>query len=159
MLKTRNRRTGSHALVVFTAILALALPVLAGNQVPFKGQGDDRITSLQSAPDGLHLTNAATGHATHLGQFTRVGSGVVHPDGSLEATLVWTAANGDQLFSTVDNVTPTPTTVTGTYVFTGGTGRFENATGEADFAGTTSDGIHYTLAFDGTISSPGASHK
>jgi hypothetical protein len=36
-------------------------------------------------------------------------------------------------------------------MFTGGTGRFENASGEADFESVTSDGIHFLLTFEGTI--------
>ena len=47
-----------------------------------------------------------------------------------------------------------PTVAVGTYTFTGGTGRFKNASGEADFESVTSDGIHFALTFEGTISSP-----
>src|SRR5262249_45427349 len=131
----------------------------AGKQVPFRGQLDDMATGCSSEADGLHCTNAATGNATHLGRFTRIGSFVIHLDGSLEATLIWTAANGDQLISSIENVVLTATTITGTYVFTGGTGRFENASGAADFLGITSDGIHYAVTFEGTISSAGESKK
>jgi hypothetical protein len=156
MLKTRYCRTAGSVVMVITALLALALPALAGNQVPFKGRADDMVTSIEVKSDGIHLTNAATGQATHLGRFTRLGSGIVHLDGTAEVTLVWTAANGDQLISNVVGLVITATTATGTYVFTGGTGRFENASGEADFVGVTSDGIHFDVAFNGTISSPGA---
>jgi hypothetical protein len=143
MLKTRACRTAGSVVIVITALLALALPAAAGQQVPFKGYADDRITSLEPTPDGgIHLTNAATGQATQLGRFTRVGSGDSHPDGTSEFTIVWTAANGDQLVSDVEVASFSATTITGTYTFTGGTGRFENASGEADFVGVTSDGIH-----------------
>jgi hypothetical protein len=159
MLKTRISRTASPVVMVFSIILALALPALAGDQVPFKGHADDMATGSYSDAEGIHFTGVATGHATQLGRFSRVGSAVVHPDGTSENTLNWTAANGDQLFSTVVNGILTPTGVTGTYVFTGGTGRFENASGQADFVGVTSDLIHYAVEFSGTISSPGASQK
>jgi hypothetical protein len=146
--------------IVLAVLLALALPASAGDQVPFKGQADDRITSAQPEPDGLHFTNAAMGQATLLGRFTRVGGGVIHADGTGEATLDWTAANGDHLFANVVGAAfISPTTIAGTYLFTGGTGRFENASGEADFVGITSDGIHFAVTFSGTLSSPGASQK
>src|SRR6266511_5612855 len=156
MFQTRTRRMAS-TVVMIAALVVLALPAAAGQQVPFKGYADDMATSLEPTPDGgIHLTNAATGQATQLGRFTRVGSGDIHPDGTLEATLVWTAANGDQLFSDVEVASLSATTITGTYRFTGGTGRFQNASGEADFVGVTSDDIHYAVLFSGTISSPGA---
>jgi hypothetical protein len=159
MFNICSRRAVSPVLMII-AIVALALPARAGQQVPFKGYADDMATSFEPTPDGgFHLTNAATGKATHLGRFTRVGSGDIHPDGTLEATLVWTAANGDQLFSDVEVTSLTATTITGTYIFTGGTGRFKNASGAADFVGITSDGIHYAVLFSGTISSPGTSKK
>jgi hypothetical protein len=159
MLKTRTRRTASPVVMVLITILALALPALAGQQVPFKGYLDDMGTAAHQEPDGLHIGNTATGQATQLGRFTRVGSGVIHPDGTVDFTLVWTAANGDQLVGGVEIASLTATTITGTYTFTGGTGRFENASGAADFVGVTSDGIHYAVLFSGTISSPGASKK
>lgn len=154
-----GRRPASPAAIVCTAILALALPAAAGDQVPFKGSGLDVITSAQPFPDGIHFTNAATGRATLLGQFTWTGHGVIHADGTLEGALVFTGANGDELFASVEGALTSPTTGASTYVFTGGTGRFENASGEAEVVGSTSDGIHFALTFNGTLSSPGANHQ
>jgi hypothetical protein len=91
------------------------------------------------------------GQATHLGRFTREASAVLQPDGVVVGTLVWTAANGDQLFANLEAGFVSPTTAVGTYTFVGGTGRFENASGEADFETVTSDGIHFLLTFEGTI--------
>jgi hypothetical protein len=67
--------------------------------------------------------------------------------------VVFTAANGDQLFAEIEGVpTGSPTTVGGTYTFTGGTGRFSDASGMAEFTGViASDGIHITVAFEGTM--------
>jgi hypothetical protein len=159
MLRTRTCQAASLVMMMITTSLALALPASAGAQVPFKGQADAVITSAQPAPDGTHLTIATTGQATVLGRFTRDESLVVQADGTFEGTLVETAANGDQLFANVEGAFISPTTGVGTYTFTGGTGRFKNASGGADFVGVTSDGIHIALTFNGTISSPGASKK
>ena len=159
MHKIRTGRTAGPVLMVITVIFALAAAVLAGDQVPFKGHAVDMITGSHEEADGLHFTNAAWGQATHLGQFTRVGSGVIFGDGTFEGPLVFTAANGDQLFANAEGALTSPTTAAGTYTFTGGTGRFRNASGEAAFVGVMSDGIQFDVEFSGTISSPGASKK
>jgi hypothetical protein len=150
MLKTCFYRPAS-LVMVFTTILGLAIPTSAGDQVPFKGHADAVVTGAEPAADDLHLTVAATGRATHLGQFTRDESAVVHADGTFAGTLVFAAANGDHLSADVEGAFISPTTAVGTYTFTGGTGRFTDASGEADFVGVTSDGIHIALTFEGTI--------
>jgi hypothetical protein len=150
MLKACICRSAS-VMMLFTAILVFALTASAGDQVPFKGEADEVITGTESLPDGLHITVFTTGQATHLGRFTREASAVLQPDGVVVGTLVWTAANGDQLFASLEAGFVSPTTAVGTYTFVGGTGRFENASGEADFETVTSDGIHFLLTFEGTI--------
>ena len=66
--------------------------------------------------------------------------------------MVFTAANGDQLFMDVIGLPTTTASISGTYAFTGGTGRFRNASGGADFVGVIArDGIDFTVAFEGTI--------
>jgi hypothetical protein len=160
LLGTRCGRTAASALIPLTILLALAHPAAAGDPVPFKGSMIDMATGAVPLPDGgLHLTNAAAGQATLLGSFTRMGSGDIHPDGTADFTLVWTAANGDQLISDVEIASLTATTITGIYRFTGGTGRFQNASGAVDFMGVTTDDVHYAVTFSGTLSSPGANHK
>ena len=151
MLRVRACRTPS-LMVVFTAALGLALPASAGDQVPFKGHSDNVITSAVPAMDGLHLTAVGEGNATHLGRFTYDENAVVHADGSLLATVVLTAANGDQLFFRDAGSLTSPTTAAGTSTFTGGTGRFTNASGTAHFeAVVASDGVHVAATFEGTI--------
>ena len=60
------------------------------------------------------------GNASHGGRFTNQGWGYMLPGGYLVGEGILTAANGDQLFWTMRGPTCT---------FTGGTGRFEGATG------------------------------
>ncbi len=101
------------------------------------------------------MTATGEGQATHWGQFTRLAKVVINlVDGSVKGTVVFTAANGDQIFAETDGVpTGSPTTVGGTYTFTGGTGRFNGASGTAEFAGAfASDGIHISVDFEGTYS-------
>lgn len=118
---------------------------------PFKGTADAVVTAAQPEADGLHLTLTESGQATHLGAFTRVENLVVHADGTITGTGTFTAANGDQLFTTVNGGFTSPTTVAGTYTSVGGTGRFADANATASFTGVTPDGIHVAVTFDGTL--------
>jgi len=157
----RQRKTigiiGLRLVMALTAIVALAPPALVDNWLPFRGHADEVITGAEFDParNILHVTAPGTGQATYLGRFTREGHVIVHADGSAEGSVVFTAANGDQLLAKIKGE-PIPgttvPTVGGAYTFTGGTGRFSDASGGADFVGViASDGIHITVAFEGTI--------
>jgi hypothetical protein len=84
-------------------------------------------------------TEFATGQALHLGQITLETSEVVNqcsnPEGAeVDGDFVMTAANGDQLFGTYEtladlNFVTFRVTAIGEFEITGGTGRFQNATG------------------------------
>lgn len=137
---------------VFSAIIGIALPVSAGDEVPFKGRAAAVITGAELVGTDLHLTVSATGVATHLGRFTRTENVVLHADGTFDGTLVFTAANGDQLRADVAAGFTGATTIAGTYTFTGGTGRFTDASGEADFVGVASGPGQFAIEFDGTVS-------
>lgn len=150
MFRTHVSRATSLVMVL-TAVVGLALPVSADNSVPFRGRADAVVTGVEPVPGGLLLTVAATGEATHLGRFTREERVVLGANGTLVGRLVFTAANGDQLFADVAGGFVSPTTAVGTYTFTGGTGRFRNASGGADFVGETTDGVHLALTFEGTL--------
>ena len=71
-------------------------------------------------------------------------------------TMVFTAANGDQLFGTYEGLgTPAdgpdgPVSFQGTFQITGGTGTFEGVTGAGTYSGTA-DGPEGTLYFDGML--------
>ena len=141
-------------LVIALSVMSGFTFALASDQVPFKGNAVEVITGTEPASDGLHINVFSTGQATHLGSFARSATLVLHADGEVVGTLDWTAANGDQLFANLVAAFVSPSTARGRYTFTGGTGRFNNTSGEADFEAVTSDGIHFALTFEGTISSP-----
>ena len=86
----------------------------------------------------IGATPTGSGTATYLGQWTVAGNvaytpdsnGVLHSSG--EATL--TAANGDTLKFQIDGILdPVAAVDQGLFHFVGGTGRFEGATGDANF--------------------------
>jgi hypothetical protein len=106
----------------------------AAKEVPFKGSSVAFETSVAQFPT-LFVDGTGSGNASHLGRFTMsynfevdlltfVGIG----------TAQFTAANGDQLFTEVIGVGTDPaidpvSTIVGTHTITGGTGRFEGASG------------------------------
>jgi hypothetical protein len=157
----RYRLAASLALAVL-GLLALAGPVAAGEQVPFKGHlgGDVAVTPL--TPPLLQVDVEAAGRATRLGKFTLDIPHVVDPTTRTAfGAYEFTAANGDKLFAEFTGIaTPTPTpgvlSIEETAIITGGTGRFAGASGSF-----TSERLYDTIAgttigsFEGSISRPG----
>jgi hypothetical protein len=155
---TRSNMYLPIAAIILTS--ALAVPVAAQQQVPFKGtfQGSDTVTPPTT------IATAATGTGTHLGQFSFTHVLTLN---TLTGSAHWVAANGDSIDSTsVVAAVPGPVvfTVTEIHTITGGTGRFSGAEGSFTVHRThvralSDDGTHVTFGwFDGTITSPGAAH-
>jgi hypothetical protein len=124
--------------------LVLTLALFAGSvaatatERPFSFNGGGVAVPIQNESGqviGIDVTG--TGNGTHIGLFTTLGKVFFSPDPndpsqiipSGEATL--TAANGDKLTFVVADGTQSLITGVGTghFSFTGGTGRFANATG------------------------------
>ena len=161
-MKTKSNAVSKMFTLLLTAV-ALAFPAYstwANDLVPFQGSAEGAIVGVSPDPAGVVLTVQAEGNATQLGQFSREETILFNPaTGTLTGLIVFTAANGDQIFGTVEGGFISASTATGTYTFTGGTGRFLNASGEADFSLSSSDGVHFTVEFGGSLSSVGANKK
>jgi hypothetical protein len=126
--------------------------------VPFRGSYQQTETGEPQSPTTLIVTGTAVGTATQLGQYTMTFTALVDlAAGTGVGDNIFVAANGDRLFCTSNGqVTPTAEpgvlSITDSFIITGGTGRFEGATG--NFSGVrllnaatgTSSG-----SFDGTI--------
>ena len=158
-----NRNAVSKMFTLLLAAVALTFlthSTWANDQVPFQGSAEGAIVGVAPNPAGVVLTVQAEGNAAHLGRFSREETILFNPvTGTLTGAIVFTAANGDQLFGTVQGGFVSATEATGTYTFTGGTGRFQNASGGAEFSLSTSDGVHFTVEFDGSLSSVGANKQ
>lgn len=131
--------------LALTALLGIGFPLLAGDSLPFHGSGYEMITGGNET--GTELTTDGEGVATHLGHFTRHLVVTVNQDFSLDGDLVITAADGDKLFI---HLTGSFITLSGDYEITGGTGRFTDASGSAEFSATMDAGVIY-FSFAGTI--------
>jgi hypothetical protein len=129
--------------ILTVALLVATAPGLAGDEVPFKGTG----TATWVSTDYVNLTSTFSlgGNATHLGKFT--GWSIVSYDPQtfmpVGAQLTVIAANGDRVYlATV--------AATGTYTVTGGTGRFEGASGSGDWSASGMGTV--AIEWDGRIS-------
>jgi len=140
--------------VAALTVVGLGLRTSAAPPVPFQGRANLVITSVEDVPPFTRtLTASATGQATHLGRFTRTETVVANlATGTFTGSQVFIAANGDQLNADIAGqfTSPTGDSAEGTYAFTGGTGRFQNATGQAAFQ-VTPDGPGFDVTFKGTI--------
>jgi hypothetical protein len=144
---------------IMTAVLltaAIASPVLAQEQVPFRGTFEAIEYTSGGAFPLFVQSLSGKGHATHLGRFTVTSElhiNVLTLVGSGVFTL--TAANGDTLFGTITGLA---TVVEGiayiqeTHTITGGTGRFADATGTFVAGRVLVDATGMSASsFDGTI--------
>jgi hypothetical protein len=167
---TRRNLTKILGLALGCAALSLTSPVRATDQVPFKGT----FVPFVVATTPLDATHVKIEFDVHI-QATHVGKARGPAWAILDVTTfsyvggaTWAGANGDAVFSTFEGQF-VPTSTPGvpenieTFEITGGTGRFEGATG-GGVAGGELDAVTL-LPFGrgaplvGTISSPGSLEK
>jgi hypothetical protein len=153
-------------LAVFT-LLCLAGPMMAQDELPFRGTVSG--SSTRSPIDSCHflVTISAEGQATYLGNFTWQSTHTLNvctnPFTVSGGSVTLTAADGDQLFGTytgtshvIPNTTPPVIAFDVTITITGGTGRFANTTGTIEGTGQADTGTGAaTATLAGTISSVG----
>jgi hypothetical protein len=144
-------------------VAALAGPVAASNQVPFRGSLDGTATTTPLGGPMVTVEIHATGTATQLGRFTLLAPHTVN-QATLTAvgTYLITAANGDtitaDLAGTAQMVAPPNViAISETATVTGGTGRFAGASGSIQVTRMfdRSTGVT-TGTLDGWISNPGS---
>ena len=167
-----NTRRGA-ALALLSTCLVVTAPAAAGERkepklVPFRGTAAGTY-EVQPPPPNVIITATGVGQATHLGRFSFLIRNTVTPvatprPGCVTSTTetftaTLTAANGDTL-TLVGTGTgcqnPPTVAVVDTATVTGGTGRFEGATGDV----TVTTAVNQTartevLRLEGAISTPG----
>lgn len=131
-------------LTLVLAVLGIAGAALAAHALRGRGSFAGRATLTQLAGNLVALEVKATGNVTHLGKstvqlHTIANFNVAPPIPVPPTTGVITAANGDtiafRLRWTLQEVAPGVVTPSGTFDITGGTGRFQGATGSGDYQG------------------------
>ena len=157
----------SHLLLTCLALTVASLmtfvaPVAAGDEVPLKGnlQGDVVHTAVSPTVDSVVIT--AAGNVSHLGQTTITSTHLVdRTTRTAVGTYEFTAANGDTLRADfVGHAMPTATpgvlAIVENATITGGTGRFEGATGSFTIERLYDQVAGETVGtIEGTVSSPG----
>ena len=132
------KRSLSIKFLVLTLTLLVASLAVTATERPFSLNGTGiAIPVVDGNGNAVGAEPTGSGNATHLGTFTNTGHVDFTPDASNPTILhpsgggVFTAANGDKLNFVIINGALDLTTGIGTgdFAFTGGTGRFVNATG------------------------------
>ena len=162
MQHTIGRLIGASALAALLITTGLQ-PAFAASQVAFKASYSGVITPPHGPPP---VDLSGTGTASHLGKSTNSGHVAVTGPSSCangfavqNDEVLTSTDDGDQITLTIhDESCPISSGVyhgVGTYVVTGGTGRFAGATGQGTFDGH-GDFNQGTLTFTltGTISRP-----
>ena len=138
--------------VVVLCMLVLMTGQMLGDTAPMRGSGAGQITGVTPGPNGVEITAVGHGNATQLGRFSRSETILLNPStGTFTGTITFVAANRDELYCTFEGAFTSQTTASGVYTFTGGTGRFKNASGQADFNISQSDQVNFTFNFRGLI--------
>ena len=162
---TFRRRPAVAALLMVLSASAVLAQV---NTVPFKGAFDERDTGVVQFPN-LLLTGGGAGTASHLGRFTYTYKVTVDLTNALSSGVIQlVAANGDVINGVSvgrgePTDTPNLTHVIQLVTITGGTGRFQGATGsftsDALLVNDTKTGIGLSSGtLKGTISTPGSTN-
>jgi hypothetical protein len=158
-------RPAAAALLMVLSASAVLAQV---NTVPFKGAFDERDTGVVQFPN-LLLNGSGTGTASHLGRFTYTYKVTVDLTTALSSGVIQlVAANGDVINGVSvgrgePTDTPNLTHVIQLVTITGGTGRFQGATGgftsDALLVNDTKTGIGLSSgSLKGTISTPGSTN-
>ena len=145
--------------------VSAATPASARDQVPFRASFSTEV-EIEFVYPFFYISVTGQGNASHMGATTAVTDNQVVNviDGSATATYTLTGANGDTVvLEMIFQTTFLPNnavTFEGSYTVTGGTGRFNGATGAGVLAGSAiatgpNTGVG-AFSVAGTISSPGS---
>ena len=160
-----NPLAQSKNITILPVLIALTLSAMtasASKNLPFR-LGDEGTITFTSPSTA---TTAGTGNATHLGRITSDGNLTIIGEASCignevgfsaEMQDTFTAANGDKVMTAITMqlcpIAPGIYHGVGSYVVTGGTGRFAGATGSGVFDGTGNFNTGTIIcALSGTIS-------
>ena len=160
--RTHTCMVGSCLAVVVLTLCGLAAPASAGDQVPFSASGTGVVTGTTHLPGGLtQVDQSFSGNATHLGNFTGTGTGLLDHQGNFTQTSCLVGATGTDSVCIAFGGDLERTkgscvaTTTGLYTVTGGTGSFARASGEGTFTAQFDECAGITSAtLTGTISRP-----
>jgi len=149
-------RTTAVSVGVAFVLLGLSARPAAAQTVPFHGQTIGHDVNVAFEATGIHIVAEAAGTGTGLGRFTETIDYILSYDLiNFAGTATITAADGSELFLEFDGQIPGfadqvfPLPYSGTFVLTGGTGRFRSAGGSGVLDGIDHGGGLFDLGFSG----------
>ena len=132
-MKTKRNWTAAGLALTVLALLALPRPVMAEDQLQIKGEETGAVFPGAFQFPFHYESLAATGKARHLGHYTLTGNFAVDVRvGRSTGAFTLSTPNGDELFlSEAGHGVAIGDFIhkVSVYTITGGTGRFEGATG------------------------------
>jgi hypothetical protein len=159
-MKALTHSKNSTILLLLTALSLTTITAAASQNLPFR-LGDEGTIAFT----GSTATTAGTGNTTLMGRIRSEGILTIvgqpscgnEPGFAAEMQDTFTAANGDGVMTAITMqlcpIAPGIYHGVGTYVVTGGTGRFAGATGSGVFDGTGNFNTGTIIcALNGTIS-------
>ena len=144
-------------------LVALALPVSAGDQRPIRGQFTGSGVDVgQRCPGALTIGFAIDGTLSHLGRMTGDGSNCTEFTLGTGSVAIWdgiatiSAADGSTLILSYEGQQGPPANGSAAFVHSdsvvGGTGRFANATGQLTVQGLIDFSAFPDVTVSGTVS-------
>jgi hypothetical protein len=144
------------AILAVVLVLGMSPAVFAVSPVPFEGSGSGTFSDTSSNTVAL----TGSGHYTHLGLTTITATSTITGTsacGGFTATEqdTYAGANGDAVYLTVHEVFCSTSAsnvflLSGTFTVTGGTGRFEGASGSGTIQATATFLAATSGSFSGT---------
>jgi hypothetical protein len=145
---------GRAALV--SVLIAFFAASAAAQTVPFKGDAIGQDIGVFFEATGIHIVARASGTGTGLGRFVEtldyiLSYDLIHFSGSASIT----SADGSEVFLDFEGAIPGfsdqvfPLPYSGTFILTGGTGRFSGVGGAGTLGGIDYGGGLFSLGFSG----------
>jgi hypothetical protein len=163
MCRKSTGRFLAFVAIITVGVLGRTANIASAQERPFQASivGNAHLSPTDD-PFVLRNDETGKGKSTHLGDFvwadTEYADFAAIPGGvEVTGTFTMTAANGDELYGELSTVGSFDAdgnlVIQGSYRFTGGTGRFANATGTGDIEAIAylSPGLPFAGTFDGTI--------
>jgi hypothetical protein len=162
-MRTSYARQLCLALVAILTLVSTAAMAASDHPRPFGATIEGHANPVFTGPCSIVNDETGSGHALHLGAMTLTTHEDVdlcsNPAGAvINGQFVMTAANGDQIvgiYQTLGHLdfATNQITVAGTYMITGGTGRFVDASGQGNLTavGNLLPPFEVTASFFGRI--------
>ena len=143
----------------FATTLSVSLAVISILALSDRAEAESRAHSATGTAQFVSPTDyVGSGHATHLGRYTETGHVSFSPTSDpavlhVDASAIYTAANGDELHANIAGTLNTKTgVISASITYAGGTGRFVSASGSANLAAQLAPGGAISVSVAGSIS-------